>query len=526
MADSMPGRPLPTPGPAPAVAPTSARPGASIGVAPRRSRVAGLVRLLSFFFKELNEVRRQPRLVLSLLLGPSLVLLLFGAGYQGGQPNLRAAFVVPPDLTAELPLDQLKALVGTNFEIVSVGEDREAALAALRRGEVDVVQIFPSGIEEQVRSGEQATVEFTSNAINPLDEQWIQYLAYAEVVEINRALVTRSVTNVQGESGQLLGELASMREQLTAVERRGAALDPSELRDLSARIRAASATLAAGAALSGAEGASARAELDALRGDLDALDEALAASDAERSLAQVRATRQRIQRVETQVATLRGIPPGVIVSPLTQSYSNLSGKSYDLMTFYAPSVLALLVQHIAVTLGALALVRERLLGAVELFRVAPIGIGHMLFGKLLSYTVFIAIMAGLLLALMRPLGVPILGDPLVLTGMLLLLTVASLGVGLLISSLSRSESQAVQLSMFVLLLSVFFSGFFLPLQNFWAPVRAVGYSLPVTHGIDGLLHLMLRGASPTLFTWACLGAIALVTLVLTPLLERREFYRS
>jgi ABC-2 type transport system permease protein len=483
------------------------------------------VRLLSFFFKELNEVRRQPRLVLSLLLGPSLVLLLFGAGYRGGQPNLRAALVVPPDLAAVLPTAELQALGGTNFDLVSVGDDREAALAALQRGEVDVVQIFPPGIEEQVRRGEQATVEFASSAINPLDEQWIQYLAYAEIVEINRALVTRSVTTVQGESGALLGELASVREQLTSIEQRGAALDPAELRALSTRLRTASATLATGAALSGAEGASTRAELDALRADLDTLDAALDAGDVQRSLAQVAATRQRIERVEAQVTQLRAIPPGVLVSPLTQTYRNLSGASYDLMTFYAPSVLALLVQHIAVTLGALALVRERLLGASELFRVAPVGLRHMLFGKLLSYTVFILIMAALLLALMRPLGVPILGDPLILAGLLALLTVASLGVGLLISAVSRSESQAVQLSMFVLLLSVFFSGFFLPLQNFWAPVRAVGYALPLTHGIDGLLRLMLRGAVPTTFTWICLAAIAVATLALTPLLERRELYR-
>ena len=50
----------------------------------------GFIRLLAFFSKEINEVRRQPRLVLSLILGPFLILLLFGVGYRGGTPNLRA----------------------------------------------------------------------------------------------------------------------------------------------------------------------------------------------------------------------------------------------------------------------------------------------------------------------------------------------------------------------------------------------------------------------------------------------------
>lgn len=522
MADSLPQRPHRSPEGLSAVTPQA---GLSSDQGPRFSRVPGLVRLLSFFFKELNEIRRQPRLVLSLLLGPFLVLLLFGVGYQGGQPNLRTALVLPPELAAELPVEEIALLAETNFTLVSVGSDREAAMAALQRNEVDVVQIFPDAVEEQVRTGEQATIEFASNEINPLNEQWIQYLAYAQVVEINRALLTRSVVTLQTESATLLDELVEMRTQLVAIEERGAALDQSDLRELSARLRAASATLATGAAFAGGQGAAARAELEALRADLDALDAAIAQGDAERSLAQVTATRQRIERAEEQLGALRSIPASVIVSPLTESHMNLSGASYDLMTFYAPGVLALLVQHIAVTLGALALVRERLLGAVELFRVAPIGLSHILVGKLLCYTSFISLMAALLLALMRPLGVPIMGSPLLLAGLLILLTVASLGVGLLISSLSRSESQAVQLSMFVLLLSVFFSGFFLPLQNFWAPVQAVGYALPITHGIEGLLRLMLRGSAPTTFTWLGLGAIAVLTLTITPLLARREFYR-
>ncbi len=492
----------------------------------RFSRVAPLVRVLSFFFKELNEIRRQPRLVLSLLLGPFIVLLLFGIGYRGGQPILRTAIVAPPALTEELSLEMLTELSSLNFELVSVSDDREAALAALRRGEVDVVQIFPTDIESQVLGGEQANVEFTSNEINPLNEQWIQYLAYAEIVEINRALLRRTVESLQGESDDLMVELADMRSQLTQIEQSSAALDEAALERLSNQLRTVSTTLAVGAALSGREGAAARREIDALRADLDELDAALNQDDVERSRAQVTITRERVERIEGLLTTVRTIPSEVIISPLTQSYQNISGSSYDLMTFYAPGVLALLVQHVAVTLGALALVRERLLGAVEVFRVAPIGLTQILAGKLLCFTVFVGLIGALLLGLMYLLGVPILGDPLLLAGLLTLLTLASLGIGLLISALSRTESQAVQLSMFVLLLSVFFSGFFLPLQNFWAPVRAVGYGLPLTHGIDGLLRLMLRGVPPSTFTWVGLGAIAVLTLLITPIIERREFYRS
>ena len=54
------------------------------------------IRLLAFFAKELAEIRRQPRLLLSLVLGPFLILLIFGLGFSGEQPKLQTLLVVPP----------------------------------------------------------------------------------------------------------------------------------------------------------------------------------------------------------------------------------------------------------------------------------------------------------------------------------------------------------------------------------------------------------------------------------------------
>jgi ABC-2 type transport system permease protein len=104
-------------------------------------------------------------------------------------------------------------------------------------------------------------------------------------------------------------------------------------------------------------------------------------------------------------------------------------------------------------------------------------------------------------------------------GMLLL---ASLGVGLLIAVVSDSERQAVQLSLLVLLASVFFSGFVLAIDQFTPPVRALAFALPVTHGIQLLQDLMLRGTTNNLWQVAALGAIAAVTLVASWLLLRRN----
>jgi ABC-2 type transport system permease protein len=390
-----------------------------------------IIRLLSFFSKEINEVRRQPRLVLSLVLGPFLILLLFGVGYAGERPKLKTALVMPQGGVEGMNVDELKRAIGANFELVNIGADEQAAMQLLRAGQVDVVEIIPGDVSERAMRGEQTPVELRYNEISPLNEQWIQYLGYAQVTELNRAI-----------------QLQVVQELQTELQKRG------------------------------------------------------------------------VQDT---------IPAQVLVSPVQQTYDNLRGKSLDFMSFYAPSVLALILQHIAVTLGALSLVRERLLGAMELFRVAPVSAIQVLLGKYLGYTLFIAVITVALVGLMiwpMALGVPFLGDALLFAGIVALFTIASLGIGFLISAYSTTDSQAVQLSMLVLLLSIFFSGFFLPLENFRVPINYVGYALPLTHGISGFQTIMLRGTAPSDLTWLLLGSIALVTFVMVTSISQWQFRRA
>jgi ABC-2 type transport system permease protein len=487
-----------------------------------------LIRTLSFFAKEINEVRRQPRLVGSLLLGPFIILLLFGVGYSGGQPTLRAAIVLPE---GEQAVDEqyLRDLAGSNFQLVSIGSSRDEAMALLEADQVDVVQVFPANMEQQVLRGEQASVEFMSREIDPFTEQWIQYLAYAQISEINRQILVRNAGAMQTEAATTNQQLAEVRQQLDAVLGGTGDVDQEQMQESVRRLRQASGALAVSALIvrggNGVDGEQTREDLLQLQQDLDALDQAISAGELERERERIQATRDRVAELEQTTATLSSLPPAVIVSPLTESYQNLNGAAYDPMVFYAPSVLAMLVQHIAVTLGSLSLVRERLLGATEVFQVAPVNLRNVLVGKYLGYAMFIGLITAALAALMYPLGIPFLGSAWSFAGLVLLLTVASLGVGFLISAFSRSESQAVQLSMLVLLLSVFFSGFFLPLQNFLAPVRALAQGLPLTHGIAGLQSIMLMGMEPSLVTWGALGAIAAVTFVGSLLIEGRQFYR-
>jgi ABC-2 type transport system permease protein len=269
-----------------------------------------------------------------------------------------------------------------------------------------------------------------------------------------------------------------------------------------------------------------------LRGQITRFMEELDKLDAFIESGQVREQLEQMQVIQDQIENLQGtigifvrLPPEVIVSPVHVDYSNQRGQAYSLMVYYTPRVLTLLIQHLAITLGALSLVRERLIGAFEMFRIAPLSIAQILLGKTAAYSLYVLVMTIALSLLLRALNVPLLGGPLQTIGLVLMLTLASVGIGMLISAISSSDSQAIQLTMLFLLLSVFFTGFFLPLEGFTSLAQPISTILPMTHGLEGLQMLMLIGRSPPASVWISLGAITAVTygltLLLVPYLNRR-----
>ncbi len=236
------------------------------------------------------------------------------------------------------------------------------------------------------------------------------------------------------------------------------------------------------------------------------------------------------------------MPVEVLVSPLRPDAKNVAEITYQpsYITYYTPGVVALLIQHMAITLAALSLVRENLLGTVEMFRVAPTSTLQILIGKYLGYTVLAALVGAALVGILTAniplgvvagqqisfgMGVPFIGNPYWFALSMLLLIWASLGIGFVISAFSQTELQAVQLSMILLLGSVFFSGFFLPLANFIPPVRAAAAILPVRHGLLSFQEVMLRGRLPTDGSFAWLSGIALVCFVLAWAIWRRNLKR-
>jgi ABC-2 type transport system permease protein len=490
-----------------------------------------LIRTLAFFGKELAELRRQPRLLLSLVLGPFLILMIFGLGFTGERPNLRTLLVVSPEFVDDPRLAELSQLINqANFEVVGIETDEEVAIQQMQRqrGTIDVVEVLPPDLDELLGQREQAPIKILYDEIDPMQEQWIQYLSYVQTKELNTQILVATISQSREQAGGTTEFIRDSREDLKQLERGLATAEEPETRAAIQRLRNNSGLLLAGLALSSRSRETDQAQADVLelQRSLDELERATEEGRIEEQRERIQAIDERLSEIERISTQLEVVPPEVLVSPLQPAPQNLAQQEVDIISFYTPGVLALLLQHMAVTMAALSLVRENLLGSPELFRVAPVGSMQIILGKYTGFILFTAIIMGLLVLLLISsvpigntgyyfgLGVPFVGDPIWFGIALLLVTIASLSLGFLISAVSKTESQAVQLSMIVLLASIFFSGFFMPLRNFAPFVQWLALLLPVTHGVQLFQSIVLRGTLPATWSVLWLTGITLVCFVL------------
>jgi len=125
-----------------------------------------LVRSTTFLRKELATVFRQPRLILTLILGPFLIMLLFGFAFQKEGRSLRTVFVVAQDSPFAEEVQEFAETIGPAIIYQGIITDRNQALAELARNNVDMVVIVPDNPLESIRNNQQAVLEMYHNEID------------------------------------------------------------------------------------------------------------------------------------------------------------------------------------------------------------------------------------------------------------------------------------------------------------------------------------------------------------------------
>jgi ABC-2 type transport system permease protein len=173
-----------------------------------------------------------------------------------------------------------------------------------------------------------------------------------------------------------------------------------------------------------------------------------------------------------------------------------------------PSLIGLILLFIGTVITSLGVVKEREQGTLEQLAVTPLRPVDVIVGKIAPYfLVAVVDMAVVTTVGILIFDVPFRGSIVMFAAFALVYLFVVLGLGVLISTVSRSQGEAIQLAIMVLLPQVMLSGMIFPLQSMAAGVRWIGYLLPLTYFVMGMRGIFLKASSA--------AALAIPLLVLT-----------
>jgi ABC-2 type transport system permease protein len=182
-----------------------------------------------------------------------------------------------------------------------------------------------------------------------------------------------------------------------------------------------------------------------------------------------------------------------------------------------PGLIGVILTMTMVLFTGVAIVRERERGNMELLIATPVSRSELMVGKVLPYAVIGLVQTTVVLALgLLLFQVPIRGSALDVYFAAVLLILANLTLGLLISTKARSQFQAMQMTFFFFLPSILLSGFMFPFAGMPRIVQWIAELLPLTHFLRLIRGVMLRGAG-LLELWPDVLALVAFTVVMMSL---------
>ena len=188
--------------------------------------------------------------------------------------------------------------------------------------------------------------------------------------------------------------------------------------------------------------------------------------------------------------------PGLEVRPRVWYNPELASAN-----FMIPGLIGTIMQFLTTFLTSMAIVRERERGTIEQLIVTPLKSYELIIGKLVPY-VFIAFLDTLEVLAIGSFwfGVPIRGSILLLLALSVLALMTSLGLGLFISTVSNTQQEAMLLSYFIMLPSIFLSGFMFPIAAMPRVLQYFSYAVPLTYFLIIVRGIMLKGIGLELLT--------------------------
>jgi ABC-2 type transport system permease protein len=194
--------------------------------------------------------------------------------------------------------------------------------------------------------------------------------------------------------------------------------------------------------------------------------------------------------------------------PITTSTRVLYNPELNDLIFILPGLVAMLLQMMATLTTAQSVVREYELGTIEQLLVTPARPLEMMIAKLIPSAMLMAVIVILTTGVgVFWFGVPFRGDPWLFAWLSLLFIWSGLGLGLLVSTITRTQREAQQITMMVTMVSMLLTGFIYPRTTMPEVIRLIGNLIPLTYFIRISRGIITKGVGLT-FLWS--DVIALV----------------
>jgi ABC-2 type transport system permease protein len=182
-------------------------------------------------------------------------------------------------------------------------------------------------------------------------------------------------------------------------------------------------------------------------------------------------------------------------SPITMRQDLLYNPEQRSVNFTVPGVVALLLTMITVMLTSMAIVREREIGTLEQLMVTPISTPALILGKIIPFALLglIEISVALFFGITW-FNIPFVGSWWLLYGLSFVYLFTTLGVGMLISTISTSQQQAMFFAWFFTIFAIMTSGFFTPIANMPQFIQYLTYLNPLRYFMKIVRAIMMKGA--------------------------------
>jgi len=181
--------------------------------------------------------------------------------------------------------------------------------------------------------------------------------------------------------------------------------------------------------------------------------------------------------------------------------------------FTVPGVVATLLMMITTLLTSMAIVREREMGTLEQLMVTPIPTWALILGKTIPFAIIGFVEMSIALAVgVAWFRIPFLGSWALLYGLSFIFLFTTLGTGMLVSTVTRTQQQAMFFSWFFSLFAILTSGFFTPIANMPGAVQLLTYANPMRYYLKIVRAIIIKGASldvlyPEVISMLVFGAV-------------------